>query len=152
MSLDVYLHLDRPSVCDPRHAIFVRRDGSNVEITREEWDALHPGVEPVLTLVNANPDVERVFEYNITHNLNRMAVAAGIYEPLWRPDEIGITKASQLIEPLSAGLERLKADPGTYRAHNPSNGWGTYEGLVTFVEAYLAACRDYPEASVSVWR
>jgi len=38
-----------------------------------------------------------IFEANITHNLNRMAQAAGIYEALWCPDEIGITKAAQLI-------------------------------------------------------
>jgi precorrin-6x reductase len=27
------------------------------------------------------------FEANITHNLNRMAEAAGVYKVLWRPEE-----------------------------------------------------------------
>jgi len=44
------------------------------------------------------------YEANVTHNLNKMAMEAGIYEYLWRPDEIGITKAGRLIEPLSKGL------------------------------------------------
>lgn len=31
---------------------------------------------------------------NITHNLGRMAKEAGIYQHLWRPEEIGVTKAA----------------------------------------------------------
>jgi len=34
-----------------------------------------------------------VYDANITHNLGAMAEAAGIYKHLWRPEEIGITKA-----------------------------------------------------------
>jgi len=52
-----------------------------------------------------------VFEGNITHNLGAMAREAGIYEALWRPEEINVTTAEQLIEPLTVGLEKLKADP-----------------------------------------
>lgn len=95
---------------------------------------------------------ERFFSRNITHNLTGMADSARIYEHLWRPEEVGITKASQLIEPLEAGLARLEADPEKFRAHNPPNGWGSYEGLCAFVRAYLAACRENPEANVSVSR
>ena len=42
-----------------------------------------------------------VFERNITHNLARMADAAGLYTPLWRPELLQATKASELIGPLS---------------------------------------------------
>lgn len=93
-----------------------------------------------------------VYDRNITHNLNRMAEEAGIYKPLWRPDEIEITHAKQLIEPLRTGLERLKADPDRFRKLNPANGWGSYEGLVEFVEEYLHACEEHPDAEVSVSR
>lgn len=48
-----------------------------------------------------------VFGSNITHNLGEMAEEAGIYKHLWRPEEIGITKADQLIAPLREGLARL---------------------------------------------
>jgi hypothetical protein len=81
-----------------------------------------------------------------------MANAAGIYHCLWEPDEIGITKASQLIDPLRDGLATLQSDTDRFREFNPSNGWGTYEGLVRFVAGYLEACQKYPEALVSVSR
>ena len=42
------------------------------------------------------------YSSNITHNLGAMAREAGIYEACWRPEEIGITKAAQLIEPHKA--------------------------------------------------
>lgn len=38
-----------------------------------------------------------VFSSNITHNLNAMAEAAGIYRQIWRPEEIGIKTAVELI-------------------------------------------------------
>lgn len=93
-----------------------------------------------------------VFEANITHNLNTMAEAAGIYRHLWRPDEIGITKAAELIGPLTAGLALLKSDPARFTQHAPPNGWGSYDGLVAFVERYLEACQTDPDATVSVSR
>ncbi len=93
-----------------------------------------------------------VYESNITHNLGRMAREAGVYEHLWRPDEIGITKAQQLIEPLARGLELLKNEPARFTPHNPANGWGDYANLVEFVTQYLHACRDNPDAEVSVSR
>lgn len=93
-----------------------------------------------------------VFDANITHNLTQMADAAGIYKCLWRPEEVGIAKAQQLIEPLTQGLERLKADPARFEELNASNGWGKYEDFVPWVERYLAACRKYPDADVRVSR
>jgi hypothetical protein len=93
-----------------------------------------------------------VYQSNITHNLNKMAEAAGIYRHLWRPDEIGITEAHQLIEPLREGLAKLLADPVGMSKYDAPNGWGKYEHLVAFVEQYLAACMKHPDASVKVWR
>lgn len=93
-----------------------------------------------------------LFDANITHNLGRMAEAAGIYKHLWRPDDIGITTAGQLIEPLRAGLALLKADPARFEAFNAPNGWGLYENFVPWVERYLAACEANPDAKVSVSR
>ena len=93
-----------------------------------------------------------VFSYNCTHNLNTMANEAGIYKHLWRPEELGITTAEQLIEPLEQGLQRLKENPQHYKKFNPSNGWGSYEGLVSFVEEYLKNCKDYPDAEISAHR
>jgi hypothetical protein len=99
------------------------------------------------------PQKEPVFHANITHNLNKMADEAGIYYHLWRPDEIGITKAKELIRPLKKARE-LMIEKG--RQHwvqfEPSNKWGTYEGFMSFIVAVIAACEEYPEADVNVSR
>jgi hypothetical protein len=154
MSLDVYLTLpdNEPSIIPvpTEPAIFVRVDGQTKQISREEWDQLHPGTEPFTCTVAENPN--EVFSSNITHNLNKMADAAGIYQPLWRPDEIGITKAHQLIGILAVGLTTLLGFPDKFKKFNPENGWGDYQGLVGFVTDYLNACQKWPNADVRVWR
>ena len=81
-----------------------------------------------------------------------MADEAGIYKHLWRPEELGFTKANELIEGLKMGLNKLKSDSEYFKKFNPDNGWGTYEQLVNFTEDYLNACIDYPNAEISVDR
>lgn len=93
-----------------------------------------------------------VFERNITHNLARMADAAGLYMPLWRPELLQATRASHLIGPIERGIETLKSDKARFKEYEPENGWGSYDGLLSFAEYYLAACREYPDAEVSVSR
>lgn len=93
-----------------------------------------------------------VYGANITHNLGPMAREAGIYMHLWRPEEIGITTAGQLIEPLERGLELLKSDPARFEKLDSPNGWGRYKHFVPFVEKYLEACRETPDATVRVSR
>lgn len=93
-----------------------------------------------------------VYSANITHNLGTMAKEAGIYMHLWRPEEIGITKAAQLIEPLRAGVAAMIAEPARFERHNAPNGWGMYKHFVPFVEQYLAACEENPDADVEVCR
>lgn len=97
-------------------------------------------------------DDEQVYRGNITHNLNKMASEAGIYEALWRPEEIDKTKASEIIELLEKGLTDLKARPEHFEKFNSPNGWGTYKYFVPFVEKYLEACKEYPDAVIKVSR
>ena len=92
------------------------------------------------------------YSSNITHNLGKMAAAAGIYEACWRPEEIGVTKAKQLIPLLRAGLEKLRSNPAQYEKYNAPNGWGKYEHFVPWVAKYLAVCEEYPDADISVSR
>lgn len=150
MSLDVYLEVDTAvPITDDEPMIFVREDGMNKQISRAEWDEHFPGREPV----TVKPvESKAVYSANITHNLNTMAEVTGIYECLWRPEEIGIAKAQQLVTPLETGLTLLKSNPEHFKKFNPQNGWGTYEGFVEFVEGYLEACKENPDADVRVWR
>jgi len=97
-------------------------------------------------------EVAEHFSANITHNLNKMADAAGIYQAIWRPEEIEIFKAEQLIVPLAAGLAGLKANPEKFKVFEPGNQWGNYNGFVSFVEKYLAACIEHPDARIRAER
>lgn len=96
---------------------------------------------------HSRTEADCFYDSNITHNLIPMAAEAGIYEIVWRPEESGITKASQLIEPLRAAIQLMKDDPPRFEAHNPSNGWGLYKHFVPWLESYLAACEEYPDAT-----
>ena len=98
------------------------------------------------------PHVADLYDANVTHNLGPMAKEAGIYEHLWRPDEIGIETASELIEPLMTALEKMKADPARFEELNPPNGYGSFLAFELWVEHYLEACRQHPKAKVVVWR
>lgn len=103
-----------------------------------------------VTLTATRPT--EVYWRNITHNLNKMAMEAGIYQHLWRPEELSITRAQELIQPLTEGLARLEADPEHYRKFNAPNGWGVYEDFVDFVRDYLEACQNNPDAEIHVSR
>jgi hypothetical protein len=95
---------------------------------------------------------ESLYWRNITHNLNKMAGTAGIYEVLWRPEEIGITTAHQLIEPISKGIAFLAMYRDLCEQDNPPNGWGDWQSLYNFCCDYLKACSEHPLAIVRVSR
>jgi hypothetical protein len=93
-----------------------------------------------------------VYEANITHNLNKMAEAAGIYAALWRPDENGFVYAKDIIPALQYGLAKLIANPDEFKKHDSPNGWGTYEQFVPWVQNYLMACEKNPNTTIRVSR
>jgi hypothetical protein len=95
---------------------------------------------------------ESLYWCNITHNLNKMAGTAGIYEALWRPEEIGITTAHQLIEPISKGIAFLTMHRHLCEQDNPPNGWGDWQSLYDFCCSYLKACTEHPLATIRVSR
>jgi len=93
-----------------------------------------------------------LYEANITHNLGDMARQAGIYHVVWRPEEVGITRAKQLIPPLQTALWLIKMYPDFFKQFNARNGWGLYKHFVPWLRKYLEACIQYPEALVEVSR
>ena len=149
MSLDVWLTVDDVVYGAERGVIFIREDGQTKEISREEWLRRFPDREPVSVRIG---ETNEVYSANITHNLGKMAVAAGIYDFVWRPDENGITKASQLIEPLRDGLSRLKSNPIYYKQFDSENGWGSYKNFLPWIERYLNACQCNTDANIHVSR
>jgi len=93
-----------------------------------------------------------VFSANITHNLQDMAMAARIYDCLWNPERMGIKTARQMTVPLAKGLAWLKSDPDRFKKYDSPNGWGKYDNFVPWIEKYLEACIENPDAEVSVSR
>jgi hypothetical protein len=97
-------------------------------------------------------DGEEVFSANITHNLATMAIEAGIYDAVWRPDENGIERAADIATVLEPALRDMKHRPAHYAQFDSPNGWGTYEDFLPWIEEYLAACLSCPDAVVDVSR
>lgn len=96
--------------------------------------------------------ITTVFDANYTHNITEMAELAGIYKPLWHPEEAGITKASDLIVPIHNALTLMRAEPERFVAINPENGWGSYDTFVPWLEKLLKACLEFADSSVRVSR
>jgi hypothetical protein len=99
-----------------------------------------------------------VYSGNITHNLTAMASAVvlsngmTLYDILWRPDEHELKYAKDISDLLDEGWTILLSDPKRFKAFNPENGWGSYEGLCDFVYNYRNACWDNPDAELRVSR
>lgn len=47
-------------------------------------------------------------------------------------------------------LAAFDADPDAYRALNPANGWGDFDGARRFIEAIREACVKAPNATLRV--
>jgi hypothetical protein len=117
-------------------------------------------------------DNEEVYWANITHNLGEMANKAGIYEALWRPHRLkegynitendhesewkfeaeNETLAKEITPIIEKGLTDMKERPEYYKQFNSPNGWGLYKHFIPWIENYLAACKEYPDAVVEVSR
>lgn len=93
---------------------------------------------------------EMMFVGNITHNLIAMAKVCELYKPLWKPEELNITYARELIPYLSDGLSELVSKPDEYKQFNSTNGWGTYQGLIRFATDVYISCLDNPNLVIYV--
>jgi hypothetical protein len=92
------------------------------------------------------------FRINITHNLTEMADEAGLYAPLWHPNDgekseypIYLT-AKTMIEIVEKGYHDLRNRPVFFQQFNPPNGWGSYDHFVENVQKILEALQQYPES------
>jgi len=147
MSLDVTL-ISKTPITKKGTGVFIRENGVKKELTvgevLERW--------PTATIEEMEDETECVYSANITHNLGEMATVAGIYKALWRPEEINCIIASDIIPSLTSGLADLKANPEQFKKYDSPNGWGVYDDFIPFVEDYLNACIQYPNAIIEVSR
>lgn len=99
-----------------------------------------------------------VYNDNITHNLNKMAMevklgeSLTLYDVLWRPDENGMVFARDISDYLDVGWNILLSNPEKFKKFNPENGWGSYDGLCNFVYNYRNACWASPDAELRISR
>lgn len=92
---------------------------------------------------------QEIYSADITGNLVKMAAEAGLYNAIWNPKVVGITKASHLAPMLLAGITQMVEEPARFIKHNPANGWGSYDQFVEWCKRLHRHCEEYPNAEVS---
>jgi len=107
-------------------------------------------IEEELERLEDDYENAKLASHNVTHNLNKMAEAVGLYQILWRPKEVDITVASQMIALLEKAIKELEANPEKYKVINPPNGWGNYDIFVSFCRSVLRTCHENPDAVIEV--
>ncbi|CAK7029004.1 hypothetical protein DSECCO2_264300 [anaerobic digester metagenome] len=139
MSLDIYLF---------KNGFDIQESRANIDVAYTKLQAIKEELEQL------EDDYKEAMLSNlsVTHNLNNMAKAVGLYEVLWRPEQVGISTASQMITPLEKGIKELIANPDKYKTFNPPNGWGDYDIFVDFCKSVLRDCREYPDATIEAGR
>ena len=103
-----------------------------------------------MTIDTGGPDPAEVYSAgNMTSNV----------APMWRHAGADVAEmhgktGAECIPILEAGLSHMRHpdNAATYRAMNPSNGWGSHDGACEFIERILAGCRAHPRATVHVSR
>ena len=129
---------------------FFKKD-INIQEVRNNISNLYEKLRAIQEEIEQAEDIydnAKLADVNITHNLNKMADAVGLYEVLWKPDEIGITTASQMIPFLEKGIKKLKENPEKYKAFNAPNGYGKFEDFVRFCDSVLHWCNKYPDSVI----
>ena len=52
---------------------------------------------------------------------------------------------------VSGAINEMQRMPDTYRQLEPTNGWGTFESTVEFLQDIESACKLFTGEKVSVW-
>ena len=103
------------------------------------------------------------WDANYTHNVNRMANTALGYDtpasvgeevlfykgPTWWQQLNGLDgkTATPFLDSI---LTKFNAEPETYRAMNPDNGWGDFDSFRTILERMRDLSEEFPNGEWSV--
>ena len=110
-------------------------------------------------LDNNGEDVEYQELLGITHNLNKIVDECGklvgkeYYELVWKTDELlgvdnGKVPVSDVLHRLPTLIADLIKHENDLVQYLPSNGWGTFEGLIDFLCRYLSECYKHKDAYI----
>lgn len=101
-----------------------------------------------LTIDTGGPEPAAVTEgRNMTSNVG----------PMWRLAGADLAEfhgkpAGDCLPLLRTAVATMRAEPATYSALNPDNGWGDYYGCVRFLEGLADDFEAHPKATVVVSR
>jgi hypothetical protein len=60
--------------------------------------------------------------------------------------------SSEILPNLEAGLALMKTEPERFKPHSASNGWGTYEQAVPWLEDFIEQIKEYPDGVIGISR
>lgn len=58
--------------------------------------------------------------------------------------------AKNAIPILKIAINELESNPSKYRAMEPENEWGNYEGAVRYLKVILRGCMKHPKATIHI--
>ena len=87
-------------------------------------------------------DLDAHYTYNVSPMFSAV-IGTGL-------NELDGIRASEMAEKCVAILDAFNRDPAKFKAMNPSNGWGDFEGARKFIQTILNACREAPNATLRV--
>jgi len=83
---------------------------------------------------------------NYTYNVSSM-----YYEALGMMlSDLNGKYAYDIIPIIAKGLADMANNPDKYKAMNPANGWGNYDGALNYLGKLLNECLNHPEAQIEV--
>lgn len=99
-----------------------------------------------ITVEGEQPDDLDYLDWNYTYNVQPMTALAGL-PSLTMLDGV---PAPVAVLALDAVLDRFNGAPEIYRALNPANGWGDFDGFRERLEALRDHLQRVPKATVRV--
>lgn len=80
-------------------------------------------------------------DLNVTYNLTPMFREAGLF-PSTHQDLQG-APCAEVAGVADAAIRRMEADPERFKALNPPNGWGDYDGALRFLRNLRDLCASW---------
>jgi len=98
--------------------------------------------------VDTGRDLVSIRDWNYTYNVSPMfREAFDCLDGIRMLDGMSAPVAAKWLQ---IAVSAMRADPEKYRAMNPPNGWGSYEGVLKLLEEMLAECEGRTRCVVQV--
>lgn len=78
--------------------------------------------------------------------------------PMWRDAlqgrllrEFHGSPCSEAAGPLAEAVKRMENEPERYKLMEPSNGWGDYDGALTYLRRLAEMCAEHPKCYIQIY-